>query len=589
MDRTPRGTLRAFGALVSLAAVTACADEPVAPNAPPRSPIRPVAAVTPPPGASVASTVIVPAGMQTSPFNTARTLTIPPSFTISVYARVSGARFMAVTPDGNLLVSRPGAGAVMLVRPSGTGDPIVSTYVSGLRRPHDVVFYTIGTTTYLYIAETNQINRYVWTAGSLTPGARQIVLAGLPDASSPELNGSYGHELKNIALDANGKLYVSIASTCNVCTSDTQSNPVRASVYVYDADGTNGRLFARGLRNAEGLAMIPGTNTLWVVVNNRDQIPYPFNDASGNYGRVFTGYVDNHPPDEFTRVRDGGNYGWPFCNPNPDTPSGLVDMPFDLDYDMNRTGAVNCGAMDRINRGIQAHSAPLGLTFFQNTNAPELYRMGAGVALHGSWNRAQKTGYKVVFFPWDALTQLPGDQVDLVTGWADAFSNWGRPVDVAVDPDGSILISDDHASAIYKLTYSTTPPPPPPPVQSVASFTLINAQTNLPIAGYDPIPGGANINLATLPTRDLNIRANTTPSAVGSVRFGWAGNAAYSTDDTAPYSIGGDNTGDYVNWTLATGTHTLTGTPYSGAAATGTAGTATTLSFKVSDKRRGKP
>jgi glucose/arabinose dehydrogenase len=590
MDRTPRGTLRAFGALLSLAAVTACADEPVVPKAAPRPPVRPVAAVTPPPGASVASTVIVPASMQTSPFNTSRTLTIPPNFTISVYARVSGARFMAVTPDGNLLVSRPGAGAVMLVRPNGASDPIVSTYVSGLRRPHDVVFHTIGTTTYVYIAETHQINRYVWTAGSLTPGARQVVVSGLPDASSPELNGSYGHELKNIALDANDKLYVSIASTCNRCLSDTQSNPVRASVYVYNADGTNGRLFARGLRNAEGLAMIPGTNTLWVVVNNRDEIPYPFNDASGNYGRVFSAYVDNHPPDEFTRVRDGGNYGWPFCNPNPDTPNGLVDMPFDLDYDMNRAGTVDCGAMDRINRGIQAHSAPLGLTFFQNTIAPELYRVGAGVALHGSWNRVLKTGYKVVFFPWDALTQLPGDQVDLVTGWANDVSSWGRPVDVAVDPAaGAILISDDQASAIYKLTYSTTPPPPPPPVQSVASFTLINAETNQPIVGYDPIASGANINLAALPTKNLNIRANTTPSTVGSVRFGWAGNAAYETDDTAPYSIGGDNAGDYVNWTPATGNHTLSGTPYSGAGATGTAGTARTLSFKVLDKRRGKP
>ena len=589
MYRTPHGARRATSALLCLAALAACADDPVVPNASPRTPIRPLAAVTPPPGASVSSAVIVPASMQTSPFNTTRRLNIPPDFTISVYARVSGARFMAVTPDGNLLVSRPGAGSVMLVRPNGTGDPLVTTYVSGLRRPHDVVFHTIGTTTYVYIAETNQINRYVYTPGSLTPGARQIVVTGLPDASSPELNGSYGHELKNIALDANDKLYVSIASTCNVCTSDTQSNPVRASVYVYNADGTNGRLFARGLRNAEGLAMIPGTSTLWVVVNNRDNIPYPFNDGSGNYGRVFSGYVDNHPPDEFTRVRDGGDYGWPFCNPNPDTPNGLVDMPFDLDYDMNRAGTVNCGAMDRINRGIQAHSAPLGLTFFQNTAAPELYRAGAGVALHGSWNRTLKTGYKVAFFPWDALTQLPGDQVDLVTGWADDFSSWGRPVDVAVDPAGAILISDDQASAIYKLTYTTTPPPPPPPAQSVVSFTLINAETNEPISGFDPIPSGANINLATLPTKNVNIRANTSPSTVGSVRFDWDGTVNHRTDDTAPYSLGGDDAGDYTNWTPLTGNHTLIGTPYSGPGATGTAGSAQTLTFKISDKRRGKP
>ena len=586
--RTPsaRGCLRALASIGALVTLVACADEPIAPPRAGRANL-PAAAVAAPPGASVTRTVVVPSTMQSSPFNTQRTLLVPPNFSISVYARISGARFMAVTPDGNLLVSRPGAGSVMLVRPNGTGDPLVSTFVSGLRKPHDIVFRTIGGTTYVYITETHQINRYVYTAGALTSGARQVVISGLPDASSPELNGTYGHELKNIALDDNDRLYVSVASTCNVCTSDTQSTPVRAAIYVYDANGANGRLFARGLRNAEGLAMIPGTNTLWVVVNNRDDIAYPFNDASGNYGRVYSGYVDDHPPEEFTRVRDGGNYGWPFCNPNPDTPSGLVDMPFDLDYQMNRLGTVNCGGMDRVNRGIQAHSAPLGLTFFQNTNAPDTYRQGAAVGLHGSWNRTQKTGYKVAYFPWDALTQLPGDQVDLVSGWADAFSSWGRPVDVAVDPAGAILISDDQAGAIYKLTYATTPPPPPS--QSVTSFTLINADDDQPITGYNPIANGATLNLALLPTRRLNIRADTDPALVGSVRFAFDGATNYRTDNAAPYALGGDTGTDYMAWTPSVGTHTVTATPYSAADASGTSGTAATLTFRVTDKRKGKP
>jgi len=585
---TPRAVLRAPLVLTVALTLVACSDEPVVPRTTsvPGSQV-PFAAVTAPPGASVSSTVIVPASMRTSPFNMTRTLLIPPNFTISVYARVSGARFMALTPDGSLLVSKPASGSVVLVRPNGSGDPLVTDFVTGLRRPHDIVFHTIGATTYVYIAEKNQINRYVYTAGALTPGAREIVITGLPDASLPELNGRYGHELKNIALDANDKLYVSIASTCNVCTSDTQSNPVRASVYVYDANGSNGRLFARGLRNAEGLAFIPGTNTLWVVVNNRDDIAYPYNDGSGNYGRVFSGYVDNHPPDEFTRVRDGGNYGWPFCNPNPDTPGGLADMPFDRDYQMNQNGAVDCSTMDRINRGIQAHSAPLGLTFFQNTSAPDAYRQGVAVGLHGSWNRVQKTGYKVAYFPWDALTQLPGDQIDIASGWADAMSNWGRPVDVAVDPAGAILISDDQAGAIYKLSYSTEPPPPN---QSVVSFTLINADDEQPVSGYDPIPNNANLNLATLPTRNLNVRANTDPPSVGSVRFGLDANANYQTDNAAPYALAGNVNGtDYLAWTPSVGNHTLSATPYAGADGGGLAGTAKTLSFKVTDKRRGKP
>jgi hypothetical protein len=159
-------------------------------------------------------------------------------------------------------------------------------------------------------------------------------------------------------------------------------------------------------------------------------------------------------------------------------------------------------------------------------------------------------------------------------------------VDVAVDPAGAILISDDQAGAIYKLAYATTPPPPN---QSVASFTLINADTDQPIAGFDPIASGANINLATLPTRQLNIRANTTPATVGSVRFGLDGTASYVTDNGAPYSLAGDDASGYLPWTPTVATHTVTATPYSAADAGGTAGTALTVSFKVTDKRRGKP
>lgn len=162
--------------------------------------------------------------------------------------------------------------------------------------------------TYVYVAEKDRIARYTWNAASTTGEGRQQIISGLPDASLPELGGSYGHELKNIALDGN-RLFVSIASTCNVCVSDTQSNPVRGSIYLYNADGTGGRLFARGIRNAEGLAVVPGTADLWVVINNRDNIAYPFhndwnNDGSDDYGKVMPSYVDNHPPDEFTRVRE---------------------------------------------------------------------------------------------------------------------------------------------------------------------------------------------------------------------------------------------------------------------------------------------
>lgn len=447
----------------SIAALAACSDNPVQPSSARISNAKATSQLSVP-GASVVVHVDVPASMRTGTFATDRTLTVPANFGIAVYARVNGARFMAVAPNGDLLVSDPGGGRIVLVRPSQSGgDPAISNWATGLYRPHDIVFHTIGGTTYVYVSEGDKVARYTYTNGDVTGQGRQVVISGLPSASTPELRGAYGHELKNIALDGSHNLYVSIASTCNACASDTQSDPVRGAIYVYNADGSGGRLFARGLRNAEGLAFLPGTNTLWAAVNNRDEIQYPNHgditgDGVDDYGRVVTSYVDDHPPEEFTRVRDGANYGWPFCNPNPDTPAGMDNMPFDRDVELNATGSsLDCTTTERISKGIQAHSAPLGLTFFQNTAAPAPYHDGAAIALHGSWDRSRKTGYKVVFFPWDASTNGPGAQADLVTGWATASDQWGRPVDVAVDQTGAILISDDYSGTIYKLSAVTTP------------------------------------------------------------------------------------------------------------------------------------
>ncbi|MBN3957624.1 sorbosone dehydrogenase family protein [Nostoc sp. NMS8] len=411
-----------------------------------------------PPAASVQTKVKVSNTMNYWPFNINRYLKVPPNFSASVYARIPSARFIAVAPNGDLLVSQPSTGKVLIVRSNGTRDPIISNFVTGLRKPHDIVFHKINNTTYVYISETHQINRFTYNSGDIIGRNRQVVVTGLPDSSTSELRGAYGHELKNIALDSNHKLYVSIASTCNACTQDTVSNPKRGAIYQYNADGTNRRLFAQGLRNAEGLALLPNTNDLWVVVNNRDNIAYPFNDGSGKYGRVIPSYVDNHPPEEFTRVRDGGNYGWPFCNPNPDTSNGFNNMPFDRDYQFNANGRVNCNALDRISKGIQAHSAPLGLTFLQNTRFTSLYSNGVVAGLHGSWNRQTKTGYKIAYFPWNSATRTPGQEIELVSGWLVPGTQeiWGRPVDIAVDQQGNLLISDDYSGTIYKLSYNVS-------------------------------------------------------------------------------------------------------------------------------------
>jgi len=407
-----------------------------------------------PPGATATVQVVVPASMRGAPFDVPRSLTVPEGFSIAVYARVPGARFIAVTPEGNLLVSNPGAGKVSLVRQGGSGgDPVVSDWVTGLRKPHDLVFHTVAGTLFLYVTESNGVRRFAWTGAPTAPSA-EVVVTGLPDSSTPELQGVYGHELKNIALDGQDRLFVSIASSCNVCIGDAVADPVRGAIYVYDATGGNGRLYARGLRNAEGLAFFPGSDDLWVAVNNRDNLPYPFDDGTGQYGQVIPSYVADHPPDEFIHLRDGGNYGWPYCNPNPDMATGLFDMPFDRDFDTNRDGSrADCGTMDRVTLGIQAHSAALGFAFLQGTPFPAPWSSGAAIALHGSWNRETPTGDKVILVPFVGANQQPSSAVDLVTGWTDSDENyWGRPVDVAVDPGGGLLISDDASGTIYRLS-----------------------------------------------------------------------------------------------------------------------------------------
>lgn len=413
----------------------------------------PIGSQGPPPPGSVRVPVRVPAGMAAAPFDTPRYLNVPEGWTASVYARIPSARFMSPTPDGELLVSQPGAGAVHLVRRQADGTARVTEFIGGLKQPHDIVFAELAGGTWVFIAEADRVVRYPYRKGDERAQPGQTVVDGLPDTSLPELRGKYNHVLKNIAVHR-GTLYVSIASTCNACIEDTVADRQRGTIYTYDAAARNtGRkLYAWGLRNAEGLAFVPGTADLWVVVNNRDNTLVPDDrdvdgDGRSDKGKRITKYVDDNPPEPFTRVVDGGFYGWPFCNANID--KGTRDMPYDRDYELNRDGrAADCAEATPMNVGLQAHTAPLGLTFTQGTPAPDL---GAVIALHGSWNRSTPSGYKVINVPWTAGG--PGAERDLFTGWLDASTGkaWGRPVDVAIEPDGALLVSDDVAGAVFRL------------------------------------------------------------------------------------------------------------------------------------------
>ena len=518
-----------------------------------------------PPGAQVPVRVTVPAALATGAWASPKTLLLPPGFQISLWARLDNARFMAVAPNGDVFVSQPGGGAVYVYRPVAGSLPKQFVYITGLRGPHGIAFDTIGSATYVYIAETNQINRFLYIAGDTVSHDRQVIVTGLPDGSVAGLSG-YGHPLKNIAIGPDHLIYVGIGSTCNVCSDDPVASPVRGSIYVYKPDGSGGRLFAKGLRNPEGLAFVPGTNTLWAAVNNRDQVPYPYQDSTNQYNRILTTYIDDHPPEPFTRVRDGGNYGWPFCNPTQDGPSGFDRMKFDLDLDMNADGHVDCSKMDIVDRGLQAHSAPLQLVFAQNTALPAVYRNGAIVAFHGSWDRSVPTGYKVVYIPWDTATSTPGVQVDLVAGMRDIGS---RPAGLAITKSGSLLISDDSNGAIFELTYTGNT------VSGASAYPLIAPESYASLYGLD-LGGQALTASPPYPTTLGNVGLQMTDAAgsvfapalsyvsssqinfvvpagialgTATIRVGvsgtWADQGAVQISDTAPslFSLDGSGTG----------------------------------------------
>ena len=411
-----------------------------------------------PQNALVSTPVEVPLPLRNDPFDQGRVLMVPPGCKISVVARIQGARFIMPLSTGEFLVAQPGLGTIFLVRLQANGPAAVSSLIEDLHNPHGTALHSSDDKLYLYVGESNQISRFLIAPGAASAGEKTVIVPNLPDSSSPELRGPYRHELKNLVIGPDNKLYVDLASSTNADPIDTTSNPVRSAIYQYDLDGANERIFARGIRNAEGLAFLPGTNELWAAVNETDDILYPFRNSwqgggSNDYGQMITGYVDDHPPDEFIHVKEGANYGWPFANPNPDSPNGLDNMPLAPNYETNPDWSKYPeSTFTRIDKGIQAHSATLGIAFLQDSKMPEPFREGVAIALHGSWNRSRKTGYKVIFFPWQ--DGRPGRQVDLVAGWLDdqSQSAWGRLVDVKPANDGSVLISDDSSGTIYRLS-----------------------------------------------------------------------------------------------------------------------------------------
>jgi glucose/arabinose dehydrogenase len=333
-------------------------------------------------------------------------------FSIGLYADgLPNARLLRFTPEGDLLVSQPASGRIALLERDADGDGRADrrhVIVEGLERPHGLDLHD----GWLYVGEPGAVGRIRFDpVARATSGSFERIVTGLPSGGN--------HWTRTVRFGPDGWMYVSIGSSCNVCE---ESDPRRAALVRYRPDGSGEEIYATGLRNAVGFDWRPGTGELYATDNGRDLLG------------------DDFPPCELNRIEPGGFYGWPYANgdnvPDPDLGAGHAD----------RIRA----AIPPVH-GFRAHNAPLGIAFVRGERAPSDYRGAALVALHGSWNRTRKDGYKVVSLHWRDDGRI--EERDFVIGFERDEDVIGRPVDVAEGPDGAFYVSDDYAGAIYRVDY----------------------------------------------------------------------------------------------------------------------------------------
>jgi glucose/arabinose dehydrogenase len=332
-------------------------------------------------------------------------LRLPPGFTISVFAdKLQGVRYLALGPGNVVYASQPGSGRIVKLSDAnhdGVADSVV-VVASGLQGPFGIAFR--GDT--MYVAEERDVKRF-------DPGG-----AAAPVTIVSNVPGG-GHATRTIVFGPDGKLYLAVGSSCNLCD---ERDSLRAAVSQFNRDGSGGRIFAKGLRNTVGMAFSPATGELWGGNNDRD-----------NLG-------DDVPPEHINIIKDGRDYGWPECylpgKPNPEY------------------GSADCSQVEPPAITVQAHSAPLGLAFYTGTQFPREYRGDVFLTLHGSWNRSVPTGAKVVRVRVDSSGRRATGVNDFIAGWQRPDgTRWGRPVGLLVLPDGSLLVSDDMGGKIWRITY----------------------------------------------------------------------------------------------------------------------------------------
>ena len=345
-----------------------------------------------------------------------KTLYAPPGFKISEYVTgVKGARFFSFGPDDTMYIGTNTGDSIYAVSDTN-GDGVADQKKlidSKLNTPHSLFYYKGD----LYLGEQDRVSVYRGISADGSYQTKQVLVDNLP--SGNRLTGG-GHTTRTVVVGPDEKLYVSIGSSCNVCIENDQR---RATIMRYNLDGSGGEIYSSGLRNTVGFEFNDGK--LWGLDMGRDQIG------------------DDIPPDEVNIIKQGANYGWPYCYGDRANNPEFSDKQ---EYCKANTVAPVLG--------LQAHSAPLGIAF-ENQAAkqswPRVYQNGFFAALHGSWNRTVPTGYKVI---WVDTKSNPMKAYNFITGWLDGSGAWGRPVGIGFDSKGNMYVSDDKQNLVYKVTYS---------------------------------------------------------------------------------------------------------------------------------------
>ncbi len=330
-------------------------------------------------------------------------------------------RRIACAPNGDLFIAESEAGKILVLRMGPDGkESGREVFADGLRLPYGIAFYPPGANPrYLYVANTDSVVRFPYARGGLKAGGKpEIIVPELPAGK----NMRSFHWTRDLAFSRDGKkLYVSIGSRDDF--EDSPEEAERARIVEFHPDGSGRRVYATGIRNATGIATHPQTGELWASVNERNRLG------------------DDLVPDYTTHVTDGGFYGWPWYYIGPHADTRIPERPELKDKVLTPDVL------------YQSHSAPLSFTFYTGRSFPKPYREGAFVALHGSSQRSQLSGYKIVFLPAPG-GRATGEYVDFVTGMVmDDTQVWGRPVGVAVARDGSLLFSDDASNSLWRVRY----------------------------------------------------------------------------------------------------------------------------------------